>query len=352
MRYLITGNLGYIGPILSEFIKKTEPSSEITGYDMGYFLNYPVSAESLKPRSYVDYQVFGDVRDQEKLNKYISWADCVIHLAAISNDPMGIEFEKVTNQVNCESSILIAEQCIKQKKKSFVFASSCSVYGCGSDLPRKESDEVNPLTAYAKSKIGTENGILNINDLGKSIITSMRFSTACGYSPNLRLDLVLNDFVATAIHKSQIDILSDGSPWRPLIDVEDMARAIYWACHRDKGEQFEIINIGSPQWNYQIKDLAEAVKANLSKSVTLNINKDAVPDKRSYRVDFLKFYEMADNRYTPKIDLRQSVSKMVKNLMHYPDRLSLSGRKHLIRLNILQNLKNKKYLNENLEWII
>ncbi len=351
MNYLITGNLGYIGPILSKFLKNKNKNCIITGYDNGYFLNCPIAAEIDNERPYVDVQVFGDVRDKEKIIPYIEKADHIIHLAAISNDPMGEEFEKVTKEINQDASIFIAKEAIRTKSKSFVFASSCSVYGEGSNSARSEIDNVNPLTAYARSKIGTEEALKELENKFSSKITCLRFATACGSSPNLRLDLVLNDFVATALNTNSIEILSDGSPWRPLIDVEDMCRAIFWACHRGNGSDKEIINIGSPNWNYQIKDLAQAVKDMLGNKVQLKINTNAIPDKRSYRVSFDKFYDLAPFDLTPQISLQESVNRMISSLVPYKERLSRKDRGHLIRLNILKNLKDRKILSENLCWL-
>lgn len=297
--YLITGNLGYIGPVLCKFIKKNDPNSFITGYDNGYFVNCPIAAEVLTEKPFLDLQVYGDVRDKNKLSKYIEKADFIVHLAAISNDPMGSEFAKVTKEINQESSLFIAKEAINNNVKSFVFASSCSVYGTGSDSPRTEKDPVKPLTAYAKSKVGTENDLLGLINYKNTKITSLRFSTACGYSPNLRLDLVLNDFVATAINSGKIEILSDGSPWRPLIDVEDMARSIFWACNRLSGKQMEVINVGSQDWNYQIKDLAFEIKKLLGEDIHIKINKSAAPDKRSYKVCFDKYFNLTPQNFTP-----------------------------------------------------
>ncbi len=351
MNYLITGNLGYIGPVLSKFLKSKNENCIITGYDNGYFLNCPIAAEMNNEKPSVDLQVFGDVRDNEKIIPYIEQADHIIHLAAISNDPMGEEFEKVTKEINQDSSIFIAREAIRGKSKSFVFASSCSVYGEGSSSPRSEIDRVNPLTAYAKSKIGTEEALKVLENKCATKITCLRFATACGYSPNIRLDLVLNDFVATALNTNSIEILSDGSPWRPLIDVEDMCRAIFWACHRENGVDNEIINIGSPSWNYQIKDLANAVKDILGQKLELKINSNAIPDKRSYRVAFDKFYDLAPFELTPQITLNESVNRMVTALLPYKERLARTERGHLIRLNILKNLKEMKILSDNLSWL-
>ena len=350
MNYLITGNLGYIGPVLSKFIKLNDPNSRIVGYDNGYFLNCPIAAEIINEKPFVDIQIFGDVRDKEKIIKYIEESDHIIHLAAISNDPMGKEFEKATKEINQEASVFIYEEALRSRAKSFVFASSCSVYGEGSDKPRTENDGVMPLTAYARSKVDTENILFDLNGLSNTKLTCLRFATACGYSPNIRLDLVLNDFVATALNTGNIEILSDGSPWRPLVDVEDMARTIFWACHRNSGNIKEILNIGSPEWNYQIKELAKSVISILDDNIQLTINKEAAPDNRSYKVSFDKFYSLAPSCYTPKVDIRESINRMIDSLSPYKSRLARKDRNHLLRLNVLKKLKELKYLDDNLNW--
>jgi len=154
--------------------------------------------------------------------------DAIVHLAAISNDPMGKTFEEVTDAINFRASVELARQAKAAGVRSFVFASSCSMYGMADDTPRKETSPLNPLTAYAKSKVSTETELQKLAD--KSFrVTCLRFATACGMSDRLRLDLVVNDFVACAVTSKNITILSDGTPWRPLIHVKDMARAFDWA---------------------------------------------------------------------------------------------------------------------------
>lgn len=350
MKYLITGNLGYIGPVLTRFIKTIEPDSFITGYDTGFFLNCEIASEIEQFPPYIDQQIFGDVRDEKRIEKFISEADHIIHLAAISNDPMGKEFEKVTKEINQESSIKIAKKAIENKCKSFIFASSCSVYGTGSENPRSEQDFINPLTAYSKSKIGTEESLKELSNLNETSITCLRFATACGYSPNLRLDLVLNDFVASALSTGTINILSNGSPWRPLIDVEDMSRAIYWACHRDKGNQLEIINTGSNDWNYSVKELAQSVKEIIDKNILLKVNKNAPEDKRSYKVNFDKFFELAPEKFYPKITLNKAVENLKIGILPFSERTSPVNRDYLIRLSVLKSLKISKKLDEDLRW--
>ena len=167
------------------------------------------------------------------------------------------------------------------------------MYGYAEGGARKESDPTNPLTAYARSKIGSEKASPRL--IARACcVTSLRFATACGMSDRLRLDLVLNDFVACAITSGEITVLSDGTPWRPLIDVEDMARAILWAIRRkrENGGEFLAVNAGRDESNYQVRDLAEAV-ARQAPGTKVSINTNAPPDKRSYRVDFALFRSLA-----------------------------------------------------------
>ena len=349
MKYLVTGNLGYIGPILAKYIKKRDQDAFIIGFDTGFFLNCSISSQMPKSKSYFDLQVYSDVREYGIMEEYLTGVDHGIQLAAISNDPMGNEFAGVTCEINQVSSIHLAKRCIDLGISSFTFASSCSVYGAGSDAPRTEQDPTNPLTAYAKSKIGTEEALKNLDSLGSTKITCLRFATACGYSPNLRLDLVLNDFVATALTTDTIKILSDGSPWRPLIDVEDMARALYWACIRENGKNLEIINIGSEAWNYQIKDLAESTKSVLGEHILIELNSKAAPDKRSYQVSFEKFFSLAPKEFTPQINLKESIIRIFEGIKPYKNEI-LSNRNHLIRLSVLRDHKAMKHLDEKLFW--
>ena len=347
MTYLITGNLGYVGPVVSEYLKKKYPERKIIGYDLGLFANQ-TKGINYNPDLFLDQQYFADVRNfDENILKNV---DHVIHLAAISNDPIGNKFEKITNEINFEASIDILKKSIKMKVKTFTFASSCSVYGHGSSLPRTEIDEVKPLTAYAKSKINFEETSKDI-DLEKTTLTSLRFATACGFSPRVRLDLVLNDFVASALKKKKIEILSDGSPYRPLIHVKDMARSIDWSSSRQNlnNDQNLFINVGSDQWNYQIKDLAEKTSEIIS-GCSLLINKNASPDKRSYKVDFSKFNRLAPE-HRCNISLDDAIDDLIIGLKNCYDLPESFRDTNYMRLNCLNNLISEGIVDENLKFI-
>ena len=342
MRTLIVGNLGYIGPIVVKHFKTNHPEYAIAGYDIGYFIqNY--THNGVVGDTLLDKQFYGDVRkfDTALLKNF----DAVIYLAAISNDPMGNAFEKPTIDINCNAAINIAQKAKEQGVKHFVFASSCSVYGFADDAPRTEISEVNPLTAYAKSKVFAEQGLQTLaNDNFK--ITCLRFATACGYSDRVRLDLVLNDFVASAIADKKITILSDGSPWRPLIHVKDMARAMDWAIQRKEGGNFLTINTGSNQWNYQVKELATAVQQ-LFPNVEVSINANAQPDKRSYKVSFNLYEKLAPN-HQPQISLINAVEDL-KNGLHGINFKDANFRQsNLIRLQTIKKLIENKIIDLNL----
>ncbi len=208
MRVLITGNMGYVGPVVVAHLRRVFPEAELTGYDTALFGAQMVGDEPL-PERRLSRQVFGDVRDLPPA--LLEGVDAVVHLSAISNDPMGNLFEVPTESINCAASVRLAGIAQAAGVQHFVFASSCSVYGAADGPARCEGDALNPLTAYARSKIGTEEALMRM-EAGAMTITCLRFATACGMSPRLRLDLVLNDFVAAALTTGQVSVLSDGTP--------------------------------------------------------------------------------------------------------------------------------------------
>jgi nucleoside-diphosphate-sugar epimerase len=342
---LITGYCGYVGTNLIPYLTYNYPEYKFYGYDNSYFylnnLNPSSNIENLLNYTYP----YSDIR---KFNKKILSdfkIDTIIHLAAISNDPISNKFEDLTKDINIKASYHLALLAKELGVKNFVFASSCSVYGYAEEGEVNEESKTNPLTPYAKSKLFIENSLLDLADSNFKV-TCLRFATACGWSDRLRLDLVLNDFVASALVNKKIEIMSDGTPWRPLINTWDMARAINWAIHRD-GNNYEIVNVGD--FNYQVKELAQFVKEQLPETEII-INPNAVPDKRSYKVNFDKFRKLAPD-YVPKITIQGSIHDLIKGLEHikFDDKDFKKG--ELIRLNRLNNLKEKQLINDNLEWI-
>ena len=346
MKVLITGNLGYIGPSVVRQLRDVYPDATLVGYDLGFFAHCLTGVDT-SPETGLDRQIYGDVRTITKGE--VEGFDAVVHLAAISNDPMGKTFEKVTDEINCQSSIRIAELAKQSGVKNYVFASSCSVYGFAEGGARVEEDELNPLTAYAKSKIGTEEGVAHL--AGEDfVVTCLRFATACGFSPRTRLDLVLNDFVAGAVSSGEITILSDGTPWRPLIHIDDMALAIEWAIVRspDSGGPFLSINAGSDEWNYQVKELAEAV-AEVVPNTKVSVNPNAVPDKRSYQVSFEKFRRLVPS-HQPRVSLNEAVTGLKEGLekMKFSDKDFRNSQ--YMRLNVLNGHVSASRLDPDLNW--
>jgi nucleoside-diphosphate-sugar epimerase len=276
--------------------------------------------------------------------------DAVVHLAAISNDPIGQAHEAVTLEVNFRASLELARLAKAVGARSFVFASSCSVYGFAEQGARTEQSALNPLTAYARSKVLTERGLAELASEDFRV-TCLRFATACGMSDRLRLDLVLNDFVASAVATGRITVLSDGSPWRPLIDVKDMARAIEWAVERESqvGGPYLIVNAGSDGWNYQVRDLAQSV-ADVIPGTEVSINRDAPPDRRSYQVDFSLFRTLAP-QHAPIYSLRQTVDDLRRGLEAIGFNDQDFRNSPFVRLQVLNRLQSRGLLNEKLDWV-
>jgi nucleoside-diphosphate-sugar epimerase len=346
VKILITGNLGYVGPGVARELRRTRPDAWIAGVDPGYFAHCLTGVDA-SPEHLLHAQYFMDLRDLP--DHVIDGTDVIINLAAISNDPIGNRFEDVTMEINHRAAVSLATRAKRLGVGRFVYASSCSIYGAADDAPRTEASTLGPLTAYARSKAAAETDLADLAD-DEFTVTSLRFATACGMSDRLRLDLVLNDFVAGALTSGKIDILSDGTPWRPLIHVRDMARAIDWAIDRapDNGGHALSINVGSDIWNYQVRELADAV-ARILPGTEVAVNPDAPPDKRSYRVSFSQFAERAPN-HQPLVGLDDAVSDLVDGLQRMAFGDSAFRTSQLMRLVALESLREKGLLTDRLEW--
>ena len=347
MKIIIAGNLGYIGPSVTAQFRSTFPDAELIGFDIGYFA-HSLSNAHFMPETQLNRQVFGDIRQFPE--ELLDGVDAVVDLAAISNDPMGKQFEEVTMEVNYRAAVRLAEMAKRNGVKKFVYASSCSMYGAASEYPKKEDDELNPLTAYARSKVAAEKDLQPLAGDGFTV-TCLRFATACGFTNRLRLDLVLNDFVAGALVNKEIGILSDGTPWRPMINTKDMARAFEWGVLRDPatGGDFLAVNTGCNEWNNQIKPLADAVAAQIP-DASVSTNPDAPPDKRSYRVNFDLFKELAPD-HQPQCDLESTIRELKDNLVEMEFNDPDFRTSQFIRLKVLARHMAEGRLNDKLEWI-
>ncbi len=345
-RVLVTGNLGYVGPVVTRHLRKAMSGVKLAGLDSGFFVNC-LTVDPTEAARPVDHQYFADVRDLP--HGCLQNVDAIVHLAAISNDPIGNAYADVTLDINHRATVDLARQAKAAGVSSFVFASSCSVYGAA-DGARTEASELAPLTPYARSKVLAEQDLAELADDGFTV-TSLRFATACGMSDRLRLDLVVNDFVASAVAVGRITLLSDGTAWRPLIHVRDMGRAIEWAIGRQAGDDgaFVAVNAGSDDWNFKIRKLAETVRDEMP-GVEIEFGPGAAADARSYRVDFSLFRRLAPG-HQPQVTLPETIRELRDGLhaIHFADPDFRAS--HLVRLRVLEALRNRHRLTETLEWL-
>lgn len=276
MKVFVTGHQGYIGAHLVDLLKQA--GHTVTGCDLGLFEG--CAWEKLVP---ADHELRMDTRDLTLRD--LAGHDCVMHLAAISNDPMGEVDLGATYSINRDASIRIAQLAKKAGVPRYLFAASCSVYGAGKKLDLDESDPLNPLTAYAKSKIETEQAVSALAD-SDFTPAYLRNATAYGHSPMLRVDLVVNNLLACAVATGEIRIMSDGSPWRPLIHCRDIARAFLAFMTAPKERiQNRAVNVGGNSENYQVRDIADKVKE-LLPNAKITYTGELGADPRNYRVKF------------------------------------------------------------------
>jgi nucleoside-diphosphate-sugar epimerase len=344
---LVTGNMGYVGAPVVARLRSSHPDSRLIGLDTGYFAHCLCNATVL-PERLLDLQHFLDVRDLS--DAVLEGIDAVVHLSAVSNDPIGKAFEDVTVAVNEQATVMLARRARDAGARTFVFASSCSMYGFAEEGARVEDSALDPLTAYSRSKVEAEKGLAPLAD-DDFTVTSLRFGTACGMSERLRLDLVLNDFVASAVAGGRVVLLSDGTPWRPLIHVRDMALAIDWAVERkpEDGGEFLAVNVGGDSWNFQIRDLAQAVVDAVGEA-QLELSPDAQPDRRSYRVDFTRYESLAPG-HQPRVSLEETIQELAAALRKIGfDDVDFRGSSTFVRLNMLNSLRREGLLSDDLRW--
>ncbi|MDH3533108.1 MAG: SDR family oxidoreductase [Gammaproteobacteria bacterium] len=330
MKVLVTGTEGYIGARLAPWL--TARGHEVVGLDTGYYRDGtlyldPIGLPQL-PRT-----ICKDLRTV--VPQDFEGFDAVVHLAELSNDPLGQNRPEITFEINHEGSVRIAQAARRAGVKRLVYASSCSVYGIGAAELVDETSPVNPQTAYAQCKTLVERDLKPMADRDFSVVF-LRNATAYGASPRMRFDIVLNDLCALAWTKRKIAMTSDGSPWRPIVHVEDICEAM--GCALEAPAEIvsgEVFNVGATQENYRVREIAEIV-ASVFPGCEVSVGPPG-SDNRSYRVSFDKIAAKL-----PKFKARWSAKMGAEELRRLFERIEMSPETYEFRA--FTRLKQMKYL--------
>jgi nucleoside-diphosphate-sugar epimerase len=342
MKVLVTGHRGYVGSVMVPML--LEEGYDVVGLDIDLYRRSTFGAES----QLVDVpQIEKDLRDIEARD--LEGIDAVFHLAALSNDPLGDLNEELTYDINWRASVKLAEAAKAAGVSRFVFASSCSNYGASGTADfLTEDGELNPITAYGKSKVRVEQSVKPMAD-DHFTPTFLRFATAYGYSPRLRFDIVVNNLMAWAYTTGKVMMKSDGTAWRPLIHVADMTRA-FMAVSRAPKETVhgEVFNAGSTAENYTVRQVAALVKKTVPNSEA-TFGEGAGADPRNYRVDFGKI-----NKQLPDFKPQWTVERGCAQLYEAYQRIGITlddfeGIRYK-RIAQIKQLSDEGLLDENLRW--
>lgn len=306
MKVFVTGHLGYIGVHLVELLKAD--GHTVTGCDVNLFKDC-----EWEPFVKPDFELIKDTRHitVEDLKGH----DCVMDLAAISNDPMGDLNPEITYGINRDASIRTATLSKEAGVPRYLYSASCSVYGKGEKMDLAEDDELMPLTAYAKSKIETEQAVSKLADENFTP-AYLRNATAYGFSPMLRVDLVVNNLLASALSYGEIRIMSDGSPWRPLIHCRDIARAFVAFMNAPKEAIHDkAINIGGNEENFQVRNVGDYIQEILP-DASIVYTGEVGSDSRDYRVKFDLLNELLPD-FKLEYTLRKGVQELFEKMKQH-----------------------------------